>query len=257
MVLWSQNHVYTLLPAMIVMVIVAAVLRHTLGTKPLRIRMIPFRVLTVLILLLEIGKQAVSFSRGYDLYAIPLHFCSLALFTMPAMAFYNGKGASTVRAITSGVCASIFLLTAVYPELIYSGACVERYFVEFMDFHTVTFHNIVMFAFLLIPALDLHETPSRNDPKAVALFILGYCAVSAPVAQILKVNYNNFYSCNVPPLEALRISLQGVLGVGVTQLLYILIVVVLDILFAVLCYWLYRLLRRLAWPKSIAAYKKA
>jgi len=253
MVLWSQNHLYTLLPALILMVIFAVVLRRLLGGKPHHTRMIPFQIISVILLLLEVGKQAVSFSRGYDLYAIPLHFCSLALFTMPLMAFYHGQYASTVRAITSAVCAAIFLLTAIYPELIYSGACLDVYFTDFTAFHTVTFHNLVMFAFLLIPALDLHDAPSKKDPKAVGLFILGYCAVSAPIAQILKVNYNNFYSCNVGPLEQVRTSLQAVLGYGLTQVLYVLIVVVLDILFTIMCYWFYRLLRLVSVGRKTSA----
>lgn len=253
MVLWTQNHLYTLLPALILMVVFTALLRRFLGNKPHHIRMIPFKIITVILLLLEVGKQVVSFSRGYDLYVIPLHFCSLVLFTMPAMAFYNGKYAPTVRAITAAVCAAIFLLTAIYPQLIYDGSCVDRYFTDFMDFHTVTFHNLVMFAFLLIPALDLHDAPSKKDPKAVALFILGYCAISAPIAQILKVNFNNFYSCNVGPLEQLRLSMQAVLGYGLTQVLYVLIVVVLDILFTLMCYWLFRLFRLVSVGRKTSA----
>lgn len=250
MVLWSENHVRTLLPALIIMVIVAVILRFALGSKSHRIRMIPFQILTCIVLLLEVGKQALSFHHGYDLYHIPLHYCSLAIFTMPLLAFYNGKHAGKVRAIAGAVCSAIFLLTAIYPELIYSGACVDNYFVYFTDFHTVTFHNIVMFAFLLIPALDLCEAPSKGDWKAVSLFIVGYSAVAAPLAQILQTNFNNFYSCNVSPLETLRISLQSVLGATVTQILYVLIVVILDVLFTVGAYWFYRLLRRLAWDRK-------
>jgi hypothetical protein len=235
------------------MVIVSLLLRYILGSKPLRIRLIPFQVITVLLLVLELGKQINSSIGSYDLYSIPLHFCSMALFTMPVMSFYNGKHAQIVRAVTASVCGSIFLLTAIYPELIYSGACVDSYFTDFGSFHTVTFHNLVMFAFLLIPALNLHEEPGRHDVRASALFILGYSAVAAPLAQILKVNFNNFYSCNVGPLEQVRISLQAVLGYGLTQVLYVLIVVMLDVLFTIMCYWFYRLLRLVSVGRKTSA----
>ena len=91
MELWSSAHVKTLLPALAVMLILSIILRILLRKKDLKIRMIPVQIIAVLLLLLEVGKQAVSFSRGYDLYHIPLHFCSLLLFTLPAMAFYKGE----------------------------------------------------------------------------------------------------------------------------------------------------------------------
>jgi hypothetical protein len=42
-----------------------------------------------------------------------------------------------------------------------------------------------------------------------------------------------------------RLSLQGVLGYGLSQTIYVLILTVLHILFLLLCYWIYRGLRRL------------
>lgn len=242
MELWTPMHTKTLIPALIVMLVAAAVLRLTIGKKPLKIRMIPMQVIACLLVLLEIGKQAVSFSKGYDLYHIPLHFCSLFIFMIPAMAFYMGKYARQVRAITSALAASMFLLMIIYPNLIYSAGNVENFFKSFLDMHTVAFHNLVMFAFFLMVALDLH-TPEKGESKPVLGFTFVYCVIAASAAQLLKTNFNNFYSCNIPPLENLRVSLQGTLGYGVTQLLYVLIVTVLDLLFVLGCYWLYVLLR--------------
>ena len=59
--------------------IVLIVLRLTLGKKDLKIRMIPFQILAVFIVLLEVGKQAVSLKLGYNPYHLPFHFCSLFL----------------------------------------------------------------------------------------------------------------------------------------------------------------------------------
>lgn len=56
MQLWTPTHVQTLLPAIIVMVLIAAVLRLTLGKKDQKIRMIPFQILACLLFVLEIGK---------------------------------------------------------------------------------------------------------------------------------------------------------------------------------------------------------
>ena len=253
MVLWTENHIRTLLPALILMVITAILLRKFLGGKSRRIRLIPFQILTCVILVLEVAKQALSFYEGYGLYNIPLHYCSLAIFTMPLIAFYNGKYAGTLHAITASVCSAIFLLTAIYPDLIYGGHCVDGYLTSFWDFHTVTFHNVVMLAFLLIPALDLCADAPKNGWKAVGLFIIVYSAVAAPVAQLLQTNYNNFYQCNIAPLESVRQAVQAAMGATVAQILYVLIVVVLDILFTVGAYYFYKLLRKLFWKQKTKA----
>ena len=245
MELWSAEHIRTLLPALAVMVLIAAVLRLTLGKKSLKIRMIPFQILAALIVLLEIGKQVLSLQRGYDLYHLPFHFCSLFLFTLPAMAFYKGKHRQIVSAITSAVCGSLFLLMLIYPALIYSAGNINEFFTNYFSFHTVAFHNIVMLAFLLIIALDLHTPAPKGEPKAALFFTIGFCVISAAMAQLLQTNYANYYSCNVAPAEAIRISLQGVLGYTLTQIIYVAILSLLNIGFVQLSYWTYRLLRLL------------
>ena len=59
---------------------------------------------------------------------------------------------------------------------------------------------------------------------------------------ILKTNYANFYSCNIPVFETLRNSVRVVLGAWLTQLLYVLIVTLLTVLFVLGCYLIYRLI---------------
>lgn len=244
MELWTPEHMKTLLPALGVMFLIAAVLRWTIGNKPLEIRLIPLRIIAVLLLLLEIGKQVLSLQQGYDLYHLPFHFCSLFIFAVPAVSFYRGKHHQTILGVGAALCASLFLLMLIYPNLIYSAGNIKEFFTNFFSFHTVAFHNLVMLAFVLIVALGVHTPAPCGEQKALVLSTVGFCVISASMAQILKTNYANYYSCNIPPLEAVRVSLQGVLGVGVTQLLYILIVSLLNILFVLGAYWVYRGVRK-------------
>ena len=246
MELWSSEHIKTLLPALAAMLVLVAVLRFALGNKTHRIRMIPIQVIACLLLLLEVGKQVVSALRGYDLYHLPFHFCSLFIFMLPIMAFYKGKHKQTVYAITAALCMSVCVLMLIYPALIYGAWDIRNFFGNYMAFHTVVFHNLVMLAALLIPALKLHEPAPKGEVKAVSLFVLGFCTVSATMAQLLKTNYNNFYTCNIPPLETVRQAVEAACGKLSAMLLYVVIVTVLDILFVFGSYWLYRLLRRLA-----------
>ena len=241
MELWTTAHASTLLPAMIIMAGLAVALHFLLRHKPDQIRMIPFHIISALLVGLEIMKQAVSLHRGYDLYHLPFHFCSLFIFVMPLMSLYRGKHKMAIRAITAALCTSVFLMMAIYPSLIYSAWDIENFFRDPLAFHTVVFHNLVVLACFLFPALGICEGEESRSWKAVALFMVGFCLVSATMAQLLQTNFNNFYSCNVPPLEDLRLQLQGSLGYVPTQALYVLLVTIADLLFVQLAYWLHRL----------------
>ncbi len=250
MELWSSTHAITLLPALAVMILIGVVLRKTIGKKEHRIRMIPFQILACIIFALEVGKQVVSLRQGYDLYHLPFHFCSLFIFALPLMSFYRGKHKNTVYAVTSGICSALSLLLLIYPCLIYSADNIRLFFKDFLSLHTVAFHNIVLFEFVLIVALDLHTPAPKGEAKATALFTMGFTAVAATMAQLLKTNYANFYRCNIPFFESLRAQVQTVLGATLTQIIYVLIVAALTVGFTVGAYWFYRLIKHITAKKS-------
>lgn len=250
MELWTKEHAITVLPALAGMLILCAVLRLTLQKKSLETRMLPLKILGVLLVLLEIGKQALSFAQGYDLYHIPLHYCSLFIFMIPIMAFYRGKHQDKVGGITAALCGSEFLMMIIYPNLIYGSWNVQAYFTGYFDFHTVTVHLLIMLGFLLIPTLNLHTPAKKGEQKAIIIFMLCFCAVSATAAQLLETNYNNFYVCNIPPLEAVRQAVEAVTGTVLAKIFYVLCVTVMDLLFTSGAYWMYRGLRKLVVGKQ-------
>ena len=250
MTLWTKTHALTLLPAVVIMLLFTLLLRHFLGRKPLRVRMIPLQVVAVILVLLEIGKQALSFRQGYDLYHIPLHFCSLFIFMLPLASFYQGKYRQQIRSITAALCASVTGLMLIYPDLIYSAANVQEFFSNYFSFHTVFFHNLVVLAFLLIVGLNLYEPGQKKENRSVLLFIAGYCVIAATMAQLLQTNFNNFYRCNIAPLEAVRAAVEVSMGYTPAQILYVCIVTVMDLLFVLSFFRLYCLLQRLFPRKS-------
>lgn len=253
MELWSSAHAKTLLPALVIMIILSAFLRVMLIDKPKKVRMLPLQIIAVLLLLLEVGKQAVSFSRGYNLYHIPLHFCSLLLLTLPAMAFYTGKYAERVCAIGTAINGAIFWLTAIYPCLIYSSGNIEAFFQDYLDFHTVAFHNLAMLSFLLILFLDLHTPKAKGETKPIVIFITVFCIVAAIASQLLQTNYAGFYSCNVPVIENIRLSLQANIGYTIAQLIYVVALMIVHYGFILGFYALYKSIHKLfSREKSIA-----
>lgn len=252
MELWSPEHIKTLLPAAVIVIILTVLLRLVLKNKSEKVRMIPIQVVACLIVLLEIGKQVLSAQRGYDLYHLPFHFCSLLIFMLPLMAFYRGKHKQIVYGITSGVCMSICLLTLIYPCLIYSAGNIREFTTDFFSFHTVAFHNLAVWVGFLIPAMGVHQ-PSETKNKHLIFYILGYCAIAATLAQALKTNFNNFYHCNIAPLEAVRQAVENACGAVPAMILYVLIVTVMDVLFVLGSYQVYKLLRRLFCGKASVA----
>lgn len=251
MSLWTAAHAKTILPALVLMLGSSLLLRRLLKDKPMKLRMIPVQIITVLLLLLEVGKQVFSFVNGYDLYHIPLHICSLFIFVMPAMAFYRGKHIHSVRAVSAALCTAVFALMMIYPNLIYSADNIKNFFRGYLDFHTVAFHNLIMLLFMLLLALELCGC-EKGKGGAVVGFTVCYCAVAASAAHLLKTNYANFYSCNIPPLEDLRLKVTGALGRVPTQLLYVLIVSALTVGFILGAYQLYRLIGQWIGQKAVA-----
>lgn len=244
MQLWTVTHAKTLIPALLVMILIGFLLRLTIGKKSLKIRMIPLQIIGVALVVLEIGKQYVSFKNGYDLYHIPLHYCSLFIFAVPLMAFYTGKGYEKVRAVGAGFCGAMATFLLIYPDLIYSAENVKNFFNGYLHMHTVAFHNLVLFAFVLILALDLHTPTGNREQKYPFFATVGFCVISATVANILKVNYASFYECNIAPLEAIRVAVQNLAGYTAAQVFYVCIVAILTVLYTWGAYWLYRLLHK-------------
>ena len=244
MQLWTAAHAKTLPLSLLAMIVIGIALRLVIGKKSIKIRMIPLQIIAILLVVLEIGKQYYSFTHGYDLYHIPLHYCSLFIFAVPLMAFYTGKGYEKVRAVGAGFCGAMATLLLIYPNLIYGDWNIENFFKGYLDLHTVAFHNLVLFAFVLILALDLHTPENNREQKYPVWATIGFCVISATAANILKVNYANFYECNIPPLEAVRVAVQNAAGYVAAQILYVCIVSALTVLYTWGAYWLYRLLRK-------------
>lgn len=239
---WTPEHIKSQIPAMIAIAVITVVLRLALGKADRRVRIIPLQVIAVLLVLLEIGKQVASFRRpgGYDLYSIPLHFCSIYLFALPVMSFYKGKKREIVTAVISAMCVGLLLFMVIYPNLIFPPADVENFFNNYMSFHTIVFHNLVLLATVLIFALELSFPAVKGEKRWLSVAMVVFSAVAGSMAQILKTNFANFYSCNIPPVENLRLQMQGVLGYGLTQTIYVLVLAALHVLFMLGCYWLYR-----------------
>ena len=239
--LWTLTHLYQLLPTVFVFAVLSVVAAKTLGRLEKKYRYIPLQVIAVSLLVLEVMKQINNAKDGsYDLYALPFHYCSLFLYFLPFHAFYHGKHSHITDTVSLACLASMTLDMVIMPAVIYSDGNIKNYFEGFGDFHTVTFHNLIILYFLLTLALRLYDFRTRHDMKVISIALAIYVAIAATMSYTLKVNYHNLYKCNVGFIENIRLAVVEKIGVF-GSVLYVAIMFVLTILFAFAAYFLTRL----------------
>ena len=135
----------------------------------------------------------------------------------------------------------------VYPNLIYSPGNIKNFFNDYFDFHTVFFHNLVIFEFILIIGLNLHS-PDENKSYLKHLLIASaiYATIAGVMAQLLETNYSNFYSCNIGPLNDLVNTIKDSIGYTAGQTIYVIVLIILHIAFFTGAYYLYKAVDKLA-----------
>ena len=242
MELWTKEHALVILPAFAIELVLAIVLGKLLKNKSEKIRLIPIGIIGAILLVLEVLKQIIWGFGGdsYTLYAIPLHFCSLFLYVYPLTFFIKGRLQNAIRNITIVCGATLTLLMLVYPVLIFSASDITEYFTKFISFHTVTFHLLAVFGFMLMLSLNLHQFKTKEDCLSILIGFSGYSLIAAIMANILKTNFNSFYYFQVDAIDSARQSIVNALG-GRGQLLYVIVVWLIVVAVCMMCYWLVRL----------------
>ena len=213
MSLWTKEHLITVIPTFSAFFIIAVILRKLLINKSLKTRMIPIKIIAVIILVLEIIKQFYSIKIGYNYFYLPLHFCSIFVYFLPLMAFYRGKGSSAINSLTCSALLSLTIGMLVMPQIIYSKYRFLTLFSDYYSFHTVFFHNLVVFAFFIVVALDLHKpSGTKKELLFISLFASCYNVVSATFAHLLQVNFSNFLFSNIDFVYDFVIKLKTIVG---------------------------------------------
>ena len=236
---WTKMHLYTWVPSLIVMFFLAWVLAKKMKNKDEFLKMLPVRIIAVVLVIMEIFKQWLSVKVGYNLYHLPFHFCSMFVFLFPVFSFYNGKYKSHIRAVTVVACFMLLMFMVICPNTIYSDLSISDFFIDFFSFHTVAFHNIVIFGLLYILFVGLYTLDTRRDHKTMFVVFSIYCAIACVMSQVFKENFNSFYTCRISVVEEFRLFLVDKIG-WVAQLIYVVCLWIVTVLFGILCYWIFR-----------------
>ena len=244
---WTPLHVYTLIPQFTVYAALAFILSRALKNRELETRLLPLKICTALLLLLEIAKQITGIATGYSTYWIPLHFCSLFLFIHPIACFYKGKHRDKFILLAGVVSTCLFLFMAVYPNVVYSDDAIRSMWDyltgrggSFFELHTVLFHGIGTFTFFLFVFQGLAKFDTKKDVKLVVIAYGLYCLIVGPLAQLIDTNFNNFVHSNAPFLEDIRLGMISGLGPVLGQTVYVLIISAGTILVPLIAYFILR-----------------
>lgn len=254
---WTQLHVYTLIPQFVVYAALAFILSRALKNRDFETRLLPLKICTVILLLLEAAKQIMGVVTGYSTYWIPLHFCSLFLYFHPVACFYKGKYRDKFLLIAGVVSTCLFLFMAVYPNVVYSDDAIRSMWDyltgrggSFFELHTVLFHGIGTFTFFLFVFQGLARFDTKKDVPLVILTYGLYCIIVGPFAQLIDTNFNNFVHSNAPFLENIRQKLLESIGAFGGQTVYVLIISVGTIIVPLIAYFILKWLTRLCACKS-------
>lgn len=198
----SQFHYLTI--SLLIIVIFSTLLNHLLKNKSNTIKNIPLMCISVIILIMEAIKIAVSLKQHNILNALPFHFCSMFLFWFPLSVFTKGKFQHRVKSIA--VMGSMYMTIALYVMPVgIIGESHLHMFEDYINFHNFIFHQLVVLYFVYSVINNLY-IPSKNDYKYIMLAIIGYGAIAIPGAFITRYNYSNILFSTFSAIDLIRIK---------------------------------------------------
>jgi len=202
--MWTNDEKYILPLTLGVIVIISLVLCLWLRRKSEKVKNIPLIVITLTMLILEVIKQVRAFKEGYTTWTIPLHFCSLFLYFYPLATLTKGKVKEfgiTMAFVSSCLMTALFYFN---PSSIISESASDV-FGSFSNFHTFTYHHLVMLFLLTGLMLNMFNVSKKSFIHILIGFTV-YGLVAVPLAHILSTNYCNILTSNIPFMETLRIN---------------------------------------------------
>lgn len=244
-VFWSETNAKTVPFIFFAMLIFCIGIRRLLLNKSRLVQNIPFVLITITIVTLEIVKQAREFQGGYPgLRAIPLWYSSIFLYIYPVANFTWGKFGRMMKGIagTTSIIAGSFLLFN--PQDII-GDHITAFFVSFPEFHNVFYHFALLLYAMLFILLEMHVPEPKIDLKHLYITLAVYTVIAGIAANVLQTNYNSFYTSGFPPIEALRQHYVALWGFVPTQIVYDFLVFLSMIFWGSIVYILYFFLAKL------------
>ncbi len=179
----------TVLPiALLITVAIGLLVGWLLRKQTDKVKNLALVAVVSIMLIMEVMKQIKSFENGsYNLWNIPLHFCSMFMLWFSLAAFSKGRLKEVGMSLSNGTAYMFMLVFYISPLSIIGGAS-ANVFGNFGSFHTFFYHHFIILFWLLQITLKLHK-PKWADLKWIFIAFVIYFAVAAPVANWLDTNY--------------------------------------------------------------------
>mgnify|MGYP005757725451 FL=1 len=201
---WTKDEIQIVPITLMVIIFLSVIINFCLRNKSEKVKRIPLLIITIIILILEVIKQIYNLVIGYNLWKLPLHFCSIFLFVFSFASF--GKG--TLRKIGDVISLSggfaVLVAFLISPRNIIGNAC-ENVFANFDQFHTFTYHFLVFFYLFILIGSNLVQA-KFSDIKYIITTVLGYAIIAIVAGYSLNVNFCSVLHNNYSFLEAIRLS---------------------------------------------------
>ena len=97
---WTESQNEILPIAFTIVIIVSIIVGILLKNKSQKIKNLPFVIITIILLIAEVIKQIRAIDIGYNLWSIPLHYCSMFLLWFSLASFGRGKVQDAGRKIS-------------------------------------------------------------------------------------------------------------------------------------------------------------
>lgn len=181
--MFSMGHLIMLVCCLVVLTILIMVGVKKPAKNPIR----TLRIVSVVILILEIVKTAWGLSSGrYDAWYdyLPIWFCSLFI----PFSLLAGFGKGKVRELSMS-----FLyyggLIGGSTYLVFPTTSLGRYpFFHFITFHSMLYHTVMIFIAIYVVRNKLIE-PSMKDRRKYVIVIIAACVLAYIVNENLGTNY--------------------------------------------------------------------
>lgn len=216
-------------------IIIGVIMKFTI--KKDNYKRIPFIVISVILLAIEIAKVTIHLVRGtYGVAQYPMHFCSLFLIIYPLSSFFGKKVTRIFKpmAFVYSLFATVMLL--VNPRAMI-GNNAQSMFNDFLSFHSVLFHLLLVY-YLIFDLCLYYYKPKIIDFVFVMGVILFYSVYAIPLAFHFNANLVGILRSFIPVLEEFRLK-AGQTGYLVVFILLALVLVFLSVL---LYYYLRKLI---------------
>ncbi len=203
--IWTKNELIVMPIALVITVLLAIGICTLTKNKNEKIKYIPLQAISIIMLVLEVIKQILSFENGvYSTWSIPLHFCSMFMFIFTLASFTKGKIKDFALAVSNASSALFLALFYISPSGIIGSAC-DNIFANFFSFHTFFYHHLIIL-FLLVMVISKLYIPKVKDLSYVSIGLSTYIALALPLAHVLNVNFCNILYSNIPIMENIRLS---------------------------------------------------